>query len=109
MRSMILSVTVAIPALLMPTVAPAETVPLSISNQIFDPALGEGEYLGGGTSCTIPRGGRGPKGANLFFENCWWFVRVCSRPGGRRVTQYRCQSCPDLVRPACPRGSTAWH
>jgi hypothetical protein len=106
MRSMILSAAVAMLALSIPTVAPAQgAFPIS-GNEISDGAIGQGHYLGGGTSCTPSRKGRGPKGANLFFENCWWFTRVCWRG---RITQYRCQSCPDLPSRTCPRGSTVWH
>jgi hypothetical protein len=108
MRGMILSVAVAIAILSMPAVAQAQSAALIGEIETSDLTFDEGEYLGGGTSCTSPRGGRGPKGANLFFENCWWYMRVCSGPRGR-ITQYRCQSCPDLPSRTCPRGSTAWH
>jgi len=60
---------------------------------------------GGYRSPTCIRGvGPGPGGANLFFENCWWYARSCT--GG--PTQYACQSCPDLPGRSCPAGTTSY-
>ena len=58
-----------------------------------------------GVACKTQKG-RGPKGASLFFENCWWSVRTCSLApshGDKTTTSYTCVSCPDLPGGGCPR------
>jgi hypothetical protein len=68
-------------------------------------ALDAGTPAEAGVTCKTQKG-RGPKGASLFFENCWWSVRICSLlPGhGDKTTRsYTCVSCPDLPGGSCPR------
>jgi hypothetical protein len=81
-----------------------------LSRPLLPPSINNATPIGGGHGSVCNRGiGSGPEGANLFFENCWWYARNCQHgPSREWQTEYVCQSCPDLPGRACPAGTTTW-